>query len=105
MAERGDFSAATALPASGSTECWTSSGCRLRPSAKCVCAPLGCTRTLRASVLVPLMLFGLPEEIHVLGEGWVLKDEFHVTAAETPWLAERAGVPPRARLAGAGVGA
>jgi hypothetical protein len=47
----------------------------------------------RQSVLVPLMLFGLPEEIHALGEDWAVKDEFHVTAADTPWLAERAGVP------------
>src|SRR3954447_24846234 len=39
------------------------------------------------------MLLGLAEEIHVLGERWALKDEFHVTAADTPWLAERAGVP------------
>jgi hypothetical protein len=47
----------------------------------------------RASVLVPLALFGLPERIDVEGDAWALKDEFHVTAAHTPWLAERAGVP------------
>jgi hypothetical protein len=47
----------------------------------------------RGSVLVPLMLLGLPEAIHALNEDWALKDEFHVTAADTPWLAERAGVP------------
>jgi hypothetical protein len=39
------------------------------------------------------MLFGLPEDIHALGEDWAVKDEFHVTAADTPWLAERTGVP------------
>jgi hypothetical protein len=44
----------------------------------------------RKSVLVPLMLFGLLEEIHALGEDWPVKDEYHVTAADTPWLAERA---------------
>jgi hypothetical protein len=47
----------------------------------------------RKRVLVPLMLFGLPEDIHALGEDWAVKDEFHVTAADTPWLAERTGVP------------
>jgi hypothetical protein len=46
----------------------------------------------RASVLIPLAIFGLPEEIAALGETWALKAEFHVTAAHTPWLAERAGV-------------
>ena len=47
----------------------------------------------RGSVLVPLALYGLPERVRVLGEDWAVKDEFHVTAANTPWLAERAGVP------------
>jgi hypothetical protein len=46
----------------------------------------------RASVLVPLALFGLPELLDVRGERWQVKDEFHVTAAHTPWLAGRAGV-------------
>jgi hypothetical protein len=46
----------------------------------------------RASVLIPLALHGLPEEISALGETWAVKDEFHVTAAHTPWLAQRAGV-------------
>src|SRR3954453_7859872 len=46
----------------------------------------------RASVLIPLAIFGLPEEIAALGETWALKEELHVTAAHTPWLAERAGV-------------
>jgi hypothetical protein len=46
----------------------------------------------RGSVLVPLALFGLPERIEVRGVPWALKDEFHVTAAHTPWLADRAGV-------------
>src|SRR4051812_45624510 len=46
----------------------------------------------RGSVLVPLALFGLPETIEADGETWALKEEFHVTAAHTPWLAERAGV-------------
>ena len=46
----------------------------------------------RASVLVPLMLFGLPDRFEVDGMTWAVKDEFHVTAANTPWLAQRAGV-------------
>jgi hypothetical protein len=46
----------------------------------------------RGSVLVPLALFGLPEDIEVRGERWALKDEFHVTAAHAPWVAQRAGV-------------
>lgn len=46
----------------------------------------------RASVLVPLALFGLPRRIEAQGETWAVKDEFHVTAAHTPWLAKRAGV-------------
>jgi hypothetical protein len=46
----------------------------------------------RGSVLVPLMLFGLPERIEVRGLSWAVKDEFHVTAANTPWLAQRTGV-------------
>src|SRR3954470_17039177 len=57
---------------------------RLRP------ASLHCQ--LRGSVLVPVNLFGLPEEIEVLGEPWAVKDEFHVTAAHAPFLAERAGM-------------
>jgi hypothetical protein len=46
----------------------------------------------RGSVLVPLALFGLPERIEMRGVTWAVKDEFHVTAANTPWLAQRAGV-------------
>ena len=46
----------------------------------------------RGSVLVPLLLSGLPERVDALGEAWALKDEHHVTAAHTPWLAQRAGV-------------
>jgi hypothetical protein len=46
----------------------------------------------RGSVLVPLALFGLPEWIEVRGVSWALKDEFHVTAANTSWLAQRTGV-------------
>jgi hypothetical protein len=46
----------------------------------------------RGSVIVPLMLFGLPERFEAHAETWALKDEFHVTAAHTPWLAQRAGV-------------
>src|SRR4051794_7455560 len=38
------------------------------------------------------MLAGLAERFEVAGEVWALKDEFHVTAAHTPSLAERAGV-------------
>jgi hypothetical protein len=43
-------------------------------------------------VLVPLALFGLPERILANGATWVVKEEFHVTGARTPWLAQRAGV-------------
>jgi hypothetical protein len=46
----------------------------------------------RGSVLVPLALVGLPERLEADGATWALKDEFHVTAAHTPWLAQRAGV-------------
>jgi hypothetical protein len=46
-----------------------------------------------ASVLVPLNLFGLPAEVDVLGERWAVKDEFHVTAAHAPHLAQRTGLP------------
>jgi len=46
----------------------------------------------RGSVLVPLALVGLPEEISFRGVAWAVKDEFHVTAAHAPWLAQRAGV-------------
>jgi hypothetical protein len=49
--------------------------------------------TARGSVLVPLAVFGLPERIEADGVPWVLKEEFHVTAAHTPWLAHRARVP------------
>lgn len=59
-------------------------GRRLRP------APL--YPHARASVLVPLAVFGLPEQVELDGVAWVVKDELHVTAAHTPWLAERAGV-------------
>lgn len=45
----------------------------------------------RGSVLVPLMLPGLQERFEADGAAWALKDEFHVTVAHTPWLAERAG--------------
>jgi hypothetical protein len=38
------------------------------------------------------MLFGLPERFEADGMTWAVKDEFHVTAANTPWLAQRAGV-------------
>ena len=41
---------------------------------------------------MPLALFGLPERIEADGLTWALKEEFHVTAAHTPWLAKRAGV-------------
>jgi hypothetical protein len=47
----------------------------------------------RASVLVPLTVFGLPERVDVLDGAWSLKEELHVTVAHTPWLAARAGVP------------
>lgn len=46
----------------------------------------------RSSVLVPLALLGLPERLSAGGLSWVVKDEFHVTAAHTPSLAARAGV-------------
>jgi hypothetical protein len=46
----------------------------------------------RASVLIPLALFGLPRTLEAEGATWAVKDEFHVTAAHTPWLADRAGV-------------
>jgi hypothetical protein len=46
----------------------------------------------RGSVLVPLAIFGLPEEIEFRGARWALKEELHVTAAHAPWLAQRAGV-------------
>jgi hypothetical protein len=46
----------------------------------------------RGSVLVPLALFGLPDEIEFRDARWAVKDEFHVTAAHAPWLAQRAGV-------------
>src|SRR5215217_4982617 len=46
----------------------------------------------RGSILVPLALFGLPERVEADGATWTVKDEFHVTAAHTPWLAKRAGV-------------
>src|SRR3954447_13003494 len=57
---------------------------RLRP------ASLHCHA--RGSVLVPLNLFGLPMEVEILGERWTVKEEFHVTAASAPYLAERCGV-------------
>jgi len=47
---------------------------------------------LRGSVLVPLGWFDLAKTIEADGETWALKEEFHVTAAHTPWLAERADV-------------
>ena len=56
---------------------------RLRPTSL-YCHALG-------SVLVPLNLFGLTEEIDVLGERWRVKQEFHVTAVHAPWVARRAG--------------
>ena len=59
-------------------------GARLRPASLYPHAP--------ASVLVPLALFGLPERIDVRGTTWAVKEEFHVTAAHAPWLAQRAGV-------------
>jgi hypothetical protein len=43
------------------------------------------------SVLVPLALHGLPEHVQVGHEAWELVEEFHVTAAHTPRLAERSG--------------
>jgi hypothetical protein len=46
----------------------------------------------RGSVLVPLALSGLPQTIEADGETWAVKEEFHVTAAHTPSLAQRAGV-------------
>jgi hypothetical protein len=46
----------------------------------------------RGSVLVPLALFGLPDRFEAGDTTWTVKEEFHVTAAHTPWLAERAGV-------------
>jgi hypothetical protein len=58
---------------------------RLRP------ASLHCHA--RRSVLVPVNVFGLPPEIDVLGERWAVKDEFHVTAAHAPHLAQRTGRP------------
>lgn len=57
---------------------------RLRP------ASLHCHA--RGSVLVPLNILGLPDEVEVLGERWAVKDEFHVTAADAPYLAGRCGV-------------
>ena len=47
---------------------------------------------LRGPVLVPLAVFGLPERIAALGRTWHVKEEHHVTALDTPWLAERANV-------------
>jgi hypothetical protein len=43
------------------------------------------------TVLVPLNLFGLAAELTALGREWRVKDEFHVTAANAAWLAERLG--------------
>ena len=48
---------------------------------------------LRGPVLVPVAVFGLPERIAVLGRTWHVKEEHHVTALDTPWVAERARVP------------
>lgn len=43
------------------------------------------------SVVVPLNVVGLDAEIVALDERWTVKEEFHLTAASTPWLAERLG--------------
>jgi hypothetical protein len=43
------------------------------------------------TVLVPVNLFGLADELTALGREWRVKDEFHVTAADAEWLAERVG--------------
>jgi hypothetical protein len=43
------------------------------------------------SVLVPVNVLGLAPEVVALGERWAVKEEFHVTAVSTPWLAERLG--------------
>jgi len=45
------------------------------------------------AVIVPLSMHGLPERIDVLGAAWEVKREFHVTALNTEWLAERLGTP------------
>jgi hypothetical protein len=41
------------------------------------------------SVLVPLCVVGLPYEIAALDEDWALREELHVTAIDTAWIAER----------------
>jgi hypothetical protein len=43
----------------------------------------------RASLLIPLPYLDLEQRIRALGEDWARKNEFHVTAAHTPAIAER----------------
>ncbi len=43
----------------------------------------------RGSLLVPLPFLDLPAELRLLGDEWRRKDEFHLTAAHTPSIAER----------------
>ncbi len=43
----------------------------------------------RGSLLVPLPFLDLPADLPLLGHQWRRKDEFHVTAAHTPSIAER----------------
>lgn len=42
---------------------------------------------------MPLSLHGLPERVQAIGSEWELKREFHVTAVNTEWLAERLAMP------------
>jgi hypothetical protein len=58
---------------------------RLRP------ASLHCHA--RRSVLVPINVFGLPDEVDVLGARWTVRDAFHVTAANAQALTRRTGAP------------
>jgi hypothetical protein len=44
----------------------------------------------RSSLVVPVIIDGLPESIEALGRAWQRKREFHVTAASTAMI-ERAG--------------
>lgn len=45
------------------------------------------------TVLVPLCIAGLALEIEALGEEWELKREFHVTAVDAQWIADRLRIP------------
>lgn len=50
----------------------------------------------RESVLVPLPFLDLPTPVRLLDLTWHRKSEFHVTAAHTPSIAERASLPVEA---------